>query len=104
MDRRAPSHQLQGVSCPHCGQEPVAASGLTTSRTPMDGDVQICGGCHRASVFVAGPLGLGARLPTDAEQAAIDSDPVLKAALGALAESYDSWDAADLAYRGGPDG
>lgn len=104
MDRRAPSHQLSSISCPHCGQELVAASGLTTGNPPMDGNVSICGECHRASMFVAGPLGLGARLPTDAEQAAIDSDPAVKAALGALADSYDSWTAADLAYRGGPGG
>lgn len=102
-DRRAPSHQLR-ARCPRCAAPLLASSGLTTDKPPFDGAVAICGECRGVGVFVVGPLGVTIRVPTAAEEEAIRADPLVRRALGALAESYDSWTAADLAYGGGADG
>lgn len=102
-DRRAPNHQL-AARCPHCGVRLLASSGLTTDKPPFDGAVAICGECGGVGVFVVGPLGVTIRVPPAAEEEAIRADPRVRRALGALAESYDSWTAADLAYEGDADG
>jgi hypothetical protein len=83
--------------CPRCGRGNPLHSGKHSDDVPVAGDVSICFKCRTVGVFDTGPFGaLLVRLPTAEEQQQIDSDPQVKRALGALAESYDPMSAVHL--------
>ena len=67
--------------CPHCGRRNELHGHLTSEKPPADGDVGICFGCHRVAMYVAGPLGLTTRVPTDTELAELEGDPRVAAAI-----------------------
>lgn len=68
--------------CPWCGKRNDTHHQVDAPGVPKPGDVSLCWGCHRASVY--GDLG-GLRRPTADEQQAIDADPDVQRALAVLA-------------------
>lgn len=84
--------------CPHCGRRNDQHAGLN-GKPPADGDVAICWGCRKVGIFAVGPYGTGVRQATDQEAAEVMADPRVRAALGAMAESYDP-DTATALWRG----
>lgn len=79
---------VQDIPCPHCGRVHNAHDGLTADATPKTGDVSICWRCRHFGIYESTPLGLTIRIPTDAEQAELDTDPQIRLTLAAAAESY----------------
>lgn len=72
-------------SCPYCGHEGEAsAMGENADRPPGDGDVTLCGGCHRWTMFVVTDVNASTtvvtlREPTDEESAQIAASPMMAA-------------------------
>lgn len=74
--------------CPHCARVNNAQTGVSTDGAPADGDVSLCWGCQRPSLFVVGPLGTSLRALTEQEEAEVLAEPTIRRALAAMAESY----------------
>jgi hypothetical protein len=66
------THISEPTPCPYCAKPNNGHS--CDGRTPQTGDYSICWSCHKVSVFVAGPLGLAVRKPTEGEAAAMATD------------------------------
>ncbi len=70
------------TACPHCGKRtPDHANADGETDAPSDGDFSICMYCGKLAIYCRGPFGLATRLPTDVEQAAADSHPMMPEAL-----------------------
>jgi hypothetical protein len=82
--------------CPWCGKRNDMHHNVEAPGVPKPGDVSLCWGCHRASVY--GHLG-AVRRPTDEEQRAIDADPGVQRALRVMADALSPSDAVDRTRR-----
>lgn len=87
------------LRCPHCGVPAEEQDARSPKSRPRPGDISMCWDCRNLGVFVETPDGLSLRVPTDAERDELERDPRVRAARGALAESYDWRSALDL-WRG----
>jgi hypothetical protein len=82
--------------CPWCGKRNDIHSNVDSPGVPKRGDVSLCWGCRRASVYDH----FGAvRRPTDEEQREIDADPGVQRALLAMANALDPAAAVDRTRR-----
>lgn len=84
--------------CPYCGRRNDRHENPDDA-TPDDGDLSVCWGCQKIGVFAVGPLGITVRKATAEEAAKYTADPRLRAALGAMTESFDPLTAINL-WRG----
>lgn len=88
------------IRCPFCGRQNDSHGEVHKPlATPQDGDLAVCWGCRRVSVFEAGPWGLRQRQPTADEQAEIGSDPRVGQAVAAMAFSQSPLEALDQSRR-----
>lgn len=62
------------TTCPHCGYQPEAASGVDAETPPDNGDITICIRCGVLSIFAVSRPGK-LRKPTKREQRSLDKDP-----------------------------
>lgn len=60
--------------CAHCGKLNTRVTGVTGKETPANGDLSICDGCTKWSVFDTAQSD-GTRKPDAKEQAEIDALP-----------------------------
>lgn len=85
------------LRCPYCAR-PNHDHARTPGEVPAtDGSsLSICWGCHQVAVFdsVNGQLVL--RLPSETERADIETDPEVKAMLGAMTEAHRPTEAREL--------
>jgi hypothetical protein len=84
--------------CPWCGKHNNAHHNVDAPGVPEPGDVSLCWGCHRPSVY--GQLG-GLRRPTAEEQRAIDVDPGVQRARRVMATALGPHEAVKRARREG---
>lgn len=78
MDLDKPVVTALRLPCPHCATPNSGhASGTDPDRSPEDGDGSVCWRCGGLAVFVASPLGLALRIPTEAERADMLTWPVV---------------------------
>jgi hypothetical protein len=89
---------VSALACPACGRANHTTTGFTTAGQPKVGDVLICWGCRTPAILSA----VGLRLPTEEEAAELARDEDVRAARGAMAESYTPAEAAALADRRRP--
>jgi hypothetical protein len=77
--RRMVTHRRPAEPCPYCAKTLDADTGATAGGSgPKPGDVGICWGCLRPLVF---DENMHRRMPTLAEVAEIDRDPVVQTAI-----------------------
>ena len=84
------------VVCPTCGTEMDGAMGVTGSRGPKDGDVNVCMYCTEFSTFEGGQL----RLLTDKERRGYISDRRLVEARSVARQYLDQHPEIDKRVRG----
>lgn len=85
--------------CPWCGKRNDTDFKADSPGVPKPGDVSLCWGCRRVSVY--DHMGT-VRRPTDEEQQEIDADPRVRRAQGLMAVAIDPLDAVNRSRRGEP--
>jgi hypothetical protein len=85
------------LACPHCGRVNEVHDGPTPGAVPSAGDVSLCWKCRMPAFYIEDG---GLRAPTSVELEEIMSNPAVRAALAAMAESYTPAQANEL-RRGG---
>jgi hypothetical protein len=64
------------VRCPFCGLANDAVTSINANEGPKDGDLSVCIGCYRFSVFTDGVTKL--RPTNEEEDRALEADPELR--------------------------
>lgn len=77
------------MACPNCGRINECHEMVGGRSTPSAGDVAVCWGCREPAMYEQTPFGLAQRLLTPEETREVTSDPRVRAAFAAMAESYD---------------
>jgi hypothetical protein len=90
------------TTCPHCGYQHEATSGVDAETLPGNGDITICFRCGVLSIFAVSKRGK-LRKPTKGEQRSLDKDPRISKLIEAWrATRYDQLTTAHVATSGMP--
>lgn len=93
---------MSEIACPYCGRPNDIHSGVRSAlNQPATGDLSLCWGCRRPSVFEGDGTDLHLRPPDPDEQQKIAADPQIHRALAVMALSSTPAEALNMTRRPG---